>query len=92
MTTDLETLLVVLQADVGAELFDVRAEPDAVLAQAAVVDLGLAAAAVGHAVLVHLQAGLIAELDTWERLRRAIKLYRKGKSAMVELVGSRVLR
>ena len=37
------------------------------------VDLGLAAAAVGHAVLIHLQAGLIAELDTWERLRRAKK-------------------
>ena len=56
VATDFQSFLVVLQAHVGAELLNVRAEPDAVLAQAGRLHVLLARGAVGHTRLILTQA------------------------------------
>ena len=52
ITADLETLLVILQANVGAELFDVTAKPDTVLAKTGLGHNSLTRGAAGHVQLV----------------------------------------
>ena len=52
ITADLETLLVILQANVGAELFDVTTKPDTVLAKTGLGHHSLAASTTRHVQLV----------------------------------------
>jgi len=62
ITADFQPLFVILQAHVGTELLDVRAEPDAVLAQAGCLHVLLARGAIGHTRLILTQAILVTKL------------------------------